>query len=91
MTKYIVDVERKKQVTLPDGSTVTGTELGFQTAVENWNEYLLDDGTVVRVKLIVAEVVRLDDQYDNEGNPNYIIKSANVTALSAPEELRKKQ
>ena len=68
---------------------VDATELGFRPAGENWNEYLLDDGTVVRIKLVVTEVARIDGQYDAEGNPHYAIKSTNVIAISVPDELRR--
>lgn len=84
-------MERKKRITLPDGRTVDATELSFRTSGENWNEYLLDDGTVVRIKLVVTEVVRLDGEYDLDGNPAYIVKSTNVAAISAPDELRRQQ
>jgi hypothetical protein len=62
----------------------------FQTGGEHWNEYLLDDGTVLRMKLVVTEVVRLEGMYDLKGDPSYAVQSTNVTAVSAPDELRKK-
>lgn len=66
------------------------TEVGFQTGAEHWNEYLTDDGTVIRVKLVATEVLRVDGRYDAEGNPAYFVKSTNVTTVSAPDELRQK-
>jgi hypothetical protein len=74
---------------MPDGRTVEVTELSFRSPGENWNEYLLDDGTVVRMKLVVTEVARVEGEYDADGNPAYLIKSTNVTAISAPDELRR--
>jgi hypothetical protein len=76
-------------VPTPDGPR-EGTELGFRASAENWNEYLLDDGTVLRLKLIVTSVVRIDGEYDNEGNPAYLAQSTNVLAVSSPDELRRK-
>lgn len=84
-------MERKKQLRLPDGSVRSVTELGYRPSAEYWNEYLADDGTVIRVKLVVTEIMRVDDQYDPEGNPTYILKSSNVTAISAPDELRRQE
>ena len=55
------------------------------------NEYLVEDGSVLRVKLVATEVIRLDDQYDNEGNPIYVVNSTNVLAVSAPEALMRKE
>jgi hypothetical protein len=43
------------------------------------------------MKLVVTEVLRIDGQYDPEGNPAYLVKSSNVTAISAPDELRRKE
>jgi hypothetical protein len=80
---------RKKKIRLQDGSFADATIVPFRGDVEHWNEYLLDDGTVVRMKLVVTEVARLDGEYDDEGNPVYVINSSNVTHVSAPEDLKK--
>lgn len=63
----------------------------FQTGGEHWNEYLVEDGSVLRVKLVATEIVRLDGQYDQEGNPIYMVNSTNVLAVSAPEDLMRKE
>lgn len=80
---------RKKKIQLADGSFIDATIVPFRGDVEHWNEYLLDDGTVVRIKLVATEIARLDGQYDAEGNPAYVINSSNVTHVSAPEHLKK--
>lgn len=80
---------RKRKVQLQDGSFIDATIIPFRGDVEHWNEYLLDDGTVVRVKLVATEVVRVDGEYDGEGNPVYVVYSSNVTHVSAPEDLKK--
>ena len=83
-------VERKRRLQIPGQGEIDVTEVGFRTSGEHWNEYLVDDGTVIRVKLVATEILRQDDFYDAEGNPGYIVKSANVTSVSAPESLRRK-
>jgi hypothetical protein len=83
-------VERKKTVNFGQGP-VQVTEVGFRTSGEYWNEYLADDGTVIRIKVVVTDIMRLDGQYDAEGNPAYVVKSANVTSISAPEDLRRQE
>ncbi len=60
----------------------------FRSAGEEWNEYLVDDGTVIRFKAVVTDVVRLEGVYDGEGQPVYFVNSQNVLRVSAPEELR---
>jgi len=81
-------MERKRTVQGPNGP-VEGTELGFRSSGEYWNEYLLDDGTVVRLKVVVMEAYRLDGEYDPDGNPQYVVKSSNLMVVSAPDELRR--
>ena len=83
-------MERKKKLTLPNGQEVDATVLSFQAGGEHWNEYLVDDGTVIRVKLVATEVLRLDEQYDAQDNPIYLLQSTNVMAVSSPDKLKRK-
>lgn len=79
---------RKKKIRLgPGAPEMEGTVVPFQAVVENFNEYLLEDGTVVNMKVVVTEVVRIDDAYDDQGQPVYIINSQNVTSLLVREEM----
>jgi len=82
-------VERKRRVQVPGLGEVEGTELGFRPDVENWSAYLVDDGTVIRLKVVATEIVRLDGRYDPDGNPLYRVLSQNIMAVSAPDELRR--
>ncbi len=68
-----------------DAETIDVTQSG-----ERWNEYLLDDGTFLKVKLVLTNVYRVDGQYDTEGNPVYILQSTNVVSANAPQNLRRK-
>jgi hypothetical protein len=86
---YIKHVERKRRVNVPGLGEVDATVIGFRSPGENWNEYLADDGSVIRIKLVVTEVIRLDGQYDQDGNPMYLAKSTNVMSVSAPDDLRR--
>lgn len=80
-------MERKRRIPLqPGGPPADVTEVGFQAVGEHWNEYLLDDGTVARLKPIVTNVYRIDGQYDPKGQPAYMIESNNVVAISAAEQ-----
>jgi hypothetical protein len=94
---YLADFERtslagdrKRKVRLPDGSEVEGTVLSVRGSDEHWNEYLVDDGTVIRVKMVATEVIRFDGQFDAQGNPVYMLQSTNVMAVSAPDNLRRR-
>lgn len=82
--------EEKRKISI-SGTEVDATVMPFQAGAENWNEYLLNDGTVLRVKLVATEVLRLDGVYSDDGEPVYLVKSQNVTATSVPNSLRKKR
>lgn len=57
---------------------------------ERSNNYKLSDGSVVSLKIVVNEIWKVDGEYDQDGNPLYIIRSGNLATVTAPEELRKK-
>ena len=78
-------MERQRQIPGPGGKPLDVTEVGFRATGEYWNEYLLDDGTVARVKLVVTNVYRLDGEVDPKGQPVYAIESSNVVAISPVE------
>lgn len=69
---------------------VDGLEIKFKPVREDWNEYDLDDGSTIRMKTVVAEVFRIEGHYDNDGNPAYYVKSANMIVTKSPDQLRKK-
>jgi hypothetical protein len=80
----------KRKITLPNGEQIEADLVGFRSSgEEHWNEYLLEDKTVLRMKPVVTEILRLEGQYDPMGNPAYLIQSTNVTTVDAPDELRR--
>lgn len=81
---------RKTKIKTPDGRELDATIVDVNSAQEQWNQYLLSDSTILKMKVVVTEVVRVDGEYDAEGNPVYVVKSTNVLAVSPPEELKKK-
>lgn len=72
------------------GKQVQATPVDVNQSGEKWNEYLLEDGTVLKMKLVLKKVFRVDGEFDEEGNPVYVMQSTNVTSISAPGELKKK-
>jgi hypothetical protein len=71
------------------GEEVEAEVVGFRATGEHWNEYLLDDGTVFRIKLVLTEISRLEDRYDANGDPVYAASHTQVTAVDVPESLRR--
>lgn len=72
------------------GRQVEATSVKFKSIREEWNEYDLEDGSTVRMKTVVSDVVCIPNEYDNENNPVYIIKSSNIVVVDSPDHLKKK-
>lgn len=70
------------------GRLVPGASVEAVESTERWSEYLLEDGTVLKMKLVITNIYRLDDERDSMGNPVYVVGSSNVLAVDAPEGLR---
>lgn len=75
----------------PDNRLVEAELMDVQTSSEPWSQYLLGDGTTLKLKVIVTEIWRAIDVYDNDRNPLYVAKSNNVLVVNSPDEIRKKE
>jgi hypothetical protein len=73
-----------------EGRKVKGERVNFDIDKENWNSYSLEDGTKIRMRLVVAQVIRLDGEYTPEGDPIYLVNSTNVVTTDVPDHLKKK-
>jgi hypothetical protein len=78
-----------RKVRSPGGEEVVGEIVGFRATGEHWNEYLLEDGTVFKIKLVLTEIVRLKGQYDQKGDPIYAATHTEVATVDVPESLRR--
>ena len=72
------------------GRQVQATPVDINQTHERWNEYLLEDGTVLKMKLVLKKVFKVEGEFDEEGNPVYVMQSTNVTSVSAPGDQKKK-
>ena len=62
------------------GRQVKGESIDFLTRKEEFNEYQLTDGKVLRIKMVVTRIIRLEEEKAPDGNPIYLIQSQNVVA-----------
>jgi hypothetical protein len=62
---------------------VDGEELEFEPLRESWNEYRCEDGTYVRLKVVVSKITRLA-KVDSQGTPMHQVLSTNVLAVTVP-------
>jgi hypothetical protein len=71
------------------GKMFSGQSLEFSSTSEPFSQYTLSDGTVVRIKTVLSDAVRLDTFADN-GDPVYQFQFQQVLAVIAPDSLKRK-
>jgi len=65
-------------------------DIDFTEEVEHWNVYKLEDGTTLKVKLVLRGIKRLQ-KWNPDGSPIYLINSQNIVrTVDIPEEIRAK-
>jgi hypothetical protein len=53
--------------------------------VERFSQIRTDDGTIINIKASPQEVFRIDNRFDNQGNPMFVVTSNTVvTVQSSP-------
>jgi hypothetical protein len=72
--------EMMVQKVLFQGRQVEGKSVDFLTRKEDFNEYQLTDGKILRIKMVVTRIIRLEEEKTPDGNPVYLIQSQNVVA-----------
>lgn len=84
--------EQKRSTINLFGKEVSVTEVPIKTKSETYNEYVLEDGAVIRFAAVATAVFRVDDFWDAEGNPYYFVRNGTVvTPVNVPNELQRKQ
>lgn len=71
-------VELKKAVKKED--------LRYNISQEEWNEYLLDDATRIRVKTTVIRISRTS-KFDKVGDPIYLVDTSAIVDIKRPKPL----
>lgn len=61
--------------------------IDFKATHEDWSEYKLKDGGILRARFILIKVFD-EGEYDEHGNPVYGINSINAVGVLVPEKLR---
>ncbi len=84
-------VKGKKSVPDQAGKMVTGDLVEVEESTERFSDIKLADGTQIRIKTVVVEVIRADDQWDKEGNPIYVVRSAHVMTVNVEDESLKQR
>ena len=83
--------QRRKRFKDQAGNELEGVVVDVDEATERFSDILLKDGTRLKIRPVVTEAIRLDDQWDNERNPVYVVRAANVVTINeVNEDLKKK-
>ena len=79
----------KKRVSDPQNpaNKIFGTVVKVVKAEEPHSYVHLEDGTVLTSKNSILEVIRIDDRWDDHGQPIYNITQSASLIVTAPEEL----
>jgi len=72
------------------GRDVEATPVEINQESSSWNTYLLEDQSVIKLKVVLTKVARVDNEYDAEGNPVYVVQSTNVVRVDSPDILKRK-
>ncbi len=64
-------------------------EVEFESDRESWNEYALHDGTKLKIKAVLAEVLRVEGMYAPNGDPVYIVNASPVIVTISPDNLKR--
>ena len=80
-----------KRVELKLGDkTIEGTLVDFETVREEYNSYKLSDGSTIRMKTVVTNIIRTEE-FTPTGEPVYIVNSQNVLVADVPDQLKKQE
>jgi anaerobic selenocysteine-containing dehydrogenase len=71
------------------GGPAAETRVRVKRAAEAWSEITLGDGSIVRLRPAIINVVRLPGKFTNDGTPVYRVKSAMIMHVNAPSRLRR--
>lgn len=87
----------QNQDTIPSANStkvqnIKTTEVEVVRSVEAFTDVFLNDGTHIKVKPAVMSAIRLEDQWDSNGNPVYQISGVFVSRVKmSPDSLRKEK
>ena len=81
-------IEEKTVTVQFQGKDCRGVKVAINKSTEHWSSVLLADGTEIKIKAAVVSAIRLKGQFDNDGNPVYMVKSANLLDVSSPDSVR---
>jgi len=81
---------KKSQIKMPDGTIVNAIDLDFKIESDPETVVKLDDESVLKIRLSVTKVSRLEDLNDPvTGDPVYYVQHQPVIRVNAAPKLKK--
>lgn len=71
------------------GQQVDAEVVEFEPDREQWSTYILQDGTTMKIKAVVAEILRLNGVFGPNGDPIYMVQAQQILHVNAPDSLKK--
>jgi hypothetical protein len=71
---------KKVKVTFPDGKQKDGELLEIVDQKEQWSEYRVEDGAILRLRQVVTQITKLEEK-DASGNPIYVVNGQPVLTV----------
>ncbi len=69
----------------PQGEPIDVEQMNFNLLTEDWNEYSLDDGTIIRIKLVATAIFKWNEPDPVTGETRFTVRSDNVVSVKYPE------
>ena len=66
------------------GKVVDAEKMDFSTLCDAWSSIRLEDGTVVKIKVVPSEVYQLPGVDSLTGAHQFLVKSSNVLSVEPP-------
>jgi len=67
---------------------VDGEELEFKPKKEEWNIYEAEDGSIIKVKVVVSKIIRTNEKHPLRNDPIYSVSSQTIVDARVPEKLK---
>lgn len=64
-------------------ASIVNDDVRYTTLAEEWNEYIADDATKIKIKTIVSHV-RKTSKFDKNGDPVYIVDNSALIQTRPP-------
>jgi len=80
--------ERKTKV-VHQGQEYEAMDVPIKKVEESVATYELEDGTVLRMRTVLLNALRIDELRNKQGEPTYVVKSQNVVSANVADAHRK--